>query len=62
LSRRTITYRLLSITSNKTVRKKVLQITTFMAVQAMRAVFSCPLRQKIILRTAPDLLTSTIVF
>jgi hypothetical protein len=40
-------------------RMKVLQTAALSMARAMRAVFRWTLRQKIILLTAPDLLTST---
>jgi len=43
-------------------RKKVLQMTLLKTVRAMRSVFGKTLRQEIILRTALDLLTSTMSF
>jgi hypothetical protein len=42
-----------------TDRAKVLQTAIFKTVRAMRSVLCWTLRQEIILRTAPDLLTST---
>jgi hypothetical protein len=48
-----------SITHGNTNRKKVLQTAGLPRARAMRAVFCWTLRQEITLRTAPDLLTST---
>jgi hypothetical protein len=42
-----------------TDRTKALQMGTLKTVRALRSVFCWTLRQEIIFRTAPDLLTST---